>query len=64
MFGFGEMNYFLGLEVHQFKHRIFLNQEKYAQKVLKKKNCMRTNVEPKKTRMQEAFECSLTQSGS
>ena len=35
MFGLGEMSYFLGLEVHQSKDGIFLNQEKYVREVLK-----------------------------
>ena len=36
MFGLREMNYFLGLELHQSKCGIFLNQEKHAHEVLKK----------------------------
>lgn len=36
MSSLGEMNYFLGLEVHQSESGIFLNQEKYAREVLKK----------------------------
>ena len=36
MSSLGEMNYFLGLEVHQSKDGIFLNQERYAHEVLKK----------------------------
>lgn len=36
MSNLGKMNYFLGLEVHQTKDGIFMNQEKYAHEVLKK----------------------------
>jgi len=36
MSSLGEMNYFLGLEVHQSESGIFLYQEKYAREVLKK----------------------------
>ncbi|RVX04494.1 Retrovirus-related Pol polyprotein from transposon RE1 [Vitis vinifera] len=36
MFNLGEMKYFLGMEIHQCEAGIFISQQKYALKVLKK----------------------------
>ena len=38
----GELNYFLGLQIKQFKHATFLSQAKYCKELLKKfemENC-------------------------
>nr|GFA86528.1 hypothetical protein [Tanacetum cinerariifolium] len=32
----GELKFFLGIQIHQSPHRIFINQAKYAQEILKK----------------------------
>ena len=31
----GDMSYFLGMEVHQNQHEIFIYQQKYAKEILK-----------------------------
>nr|GEY09106.1 retrovirus-related Pol polyprotein from transposon TNT 1-94 [Tanacetum cinerariifolium] len=36
MFMMGELKFFLGIQIHQSPHGIFINQAKYAQEILKK----------------------------
>ena len=38
MINLGEMTYFLGMKVQQNQHKIFIDQQKYAKKILRKFN--------------------------
>nr|GFD10950.1 retrotransposon protein, putative, Ty1-copia subclass [Tanacetum cinerariifolium] len=36
----GELKFFLGIQINQSPHGIFINQAKYAQEILKKHGCL------------------------